>query len=156
MLEAVQGESTISRKTQEKLREAQNLLRDCIPDGDVGAIFERALTLLLTELRRTRHALVNRPRVTSRTCSAARDVPAAVKRAVWERDSGQCAFTGAAGRCAERGFLEYHHAVPFADGGATSADNLELRCRAHNTYEAERWFGAPIEDLLRDAGASFT
>ena len=122
----------------------------------MSGIFERALTVLLTELRRTRHALVDRPRLTSRSSGAGRHIPAAVKRAVWERDSGQCAFTGAAGRCTERGFLEYHHVVPFADGGATSADNLELRCRAHNTYEAERWFGAPIEDLLRDASASFS
>lgn len=31
--------------------------------------------------------------------------------------------------------------VAFANGGATTADNLEARCRAHNAYEAERWFG---------------
>ena len=147
---------TVSRQTHEQLREAQNLLRHRIPGGDVGAIFERALTVLLTQLHRTRHALVDRPRLTSRSSGAGRHVPAAVKRAVWERDSGQCAFTGAAGRCAERGFLEYHHVVPFADGGATSADNLELRCRAHNTYEAARWFGAPMEDLLRDPGVGFS
>jgi 5-methylcytosine-specific restriction endonuclease McrA len=147
---------TVSRQTHEQLREAQNLLRHCIPDGDVGAIFERALTLLLTELHRTRHALVVRPRLTSGSSGAGRHVPAAVRRAVCERDNGQCAFTGATGRCTERGFLEYHHVVPFADGGATSADNMELRCRAHNAYEAERWFGAPMEDLLRDASASFS
>jgi hypothetical protein len=31
--------------------------------------------------------------------------------------------------------------VPFADGGATDASNLQLRCRAHNQYEAELIFG---------------
>jgi hypothetical protein len=31
--------------------------------------------------------------------------------------------------------------VPFADGGATSVENLQLRCRAHNAYEAAEWFG---------------
>jgi hypothetical protein len=30
----------------------------------------------------------------------------------------------------------------FADGGPTTADNLELRCPAHNAYEAELWSGA--------------
>ena len=40
----------------------------------------------------------------------------------------------------ETGLLEFHHVVPFADGGATTAENLSLRCRAHNGYEAERWF----------------
>jgi hypothetical protein len=26
--------------------------------------------------------------------------------------------------------------VPFAAGGATDAENIQLRCRAHNAYEA--------------------
>ena len=34
-----------------------------------------------------------------------------------------------------------HHVVPFAAGGETLVDNLELRCRAHNAYEAEEVFG---------------
>ena len=68
-------------------------------------------------------------------------MPAAVKREVWRRDEGRCAFVGAAGRCAERGFLELHHVVAFAEGGTTDVANLQLRCRAHNAYEAEQWFG---------------
>jgi 5-methylcytosine-specific restriction endonuclease McrA len=146
---------TISRETRQMLREAQDLLRHQIPDGDLATIFERALTLLLTELRRTRYGAVNRPRVTS-ACGTSRHVPASVKRAVWERDQGQCAFVGAVGRCTERGFLEYHHRVPYADGGATSAANIELRCRAHNAYEAELWFGrCEEEDRVRETRASF-
>lgn len=73
-----------------------------------------------------------------------------MKRAVWDRDGGRCAFVGAAGRCAERGFLEYHHVVPFVDGGETTVGNLELRCRAHNAHEVERWFGASEQDLVRE------
>ena len=46
--------------------------------------------------------------------------------------------------------------VPFADGGAADADNLELRCRAHNAFEAERWFGVSGEDVVRDARAGFS
>ena len=118
------------------LREAQDS-RHQIPDGDIAVIFERALTLLVAELRKSRHGAVNRPRETSH-CSTGRHVPASVKRAVWERDQGQCAFVGAVGRCTERGFLEYHHRVPYADGGATNLENLELRCRAHNAYEAKQ------------------
>jgi 5-methylcytosine-specific restriction endonuclease McrA len=67
-------------------------------------------------------------------------MPAAVKRAVFAPDAGRCAFVGAHGRCQERGFLEFHHVVPFAEGGVTDAENLQLRCRAHNVYEAKRWF----------------
>jgi len=79
-----------------------------------------------------------------------------VKRAVWERDQGRCAFVGAAGRCTEWGFLEYHHLVPHAGGGATTAGNLELRCRAHNAYEAARWFGASEDDLTREARGAYS
>lgn len=120
---------TVSRETHDRLGEARDLLRHRIPDGDLAAIFDRALTVLLAELRKARHADVHHPRATS-ACGTGRHVPAAVKRAVWERDSGQCAFVGTAGRCTERGFLEYHHLVPYADGGPTTAANLELRCRA--------------------------
>jgi 5-methylcytosine-specific restriction endonuclease McrA len=70
-----------------------------------------------------------------------RHVPAAVRREVWARDDGRCAFVGASGRCPETGFLEFHHVVPFAAGGATNAENLELRCQAHNAHEADRYFG---------------
>jgi 5-methylcytosine-specific restriction endonuclease McrA len=146
---------TVSRETYDRLREARDLLRHRIPDGDIAAIFDRALAVLLAELRKARHGKVHRPRAAS-ACSTGRHVPAAVKRAVWERDKGQCAFLGTWGRCTERGFLEYHHRVPFADGGATTADNLELRCRAHNAYEAELWFGPDKEDLMRERQPAFS
>jgi hypothetical protein len=60
------------------------------------------------------------------------------------RDDGRCAFVGSRGRCNERGFLEFHHVVPFAAGGAADAQNIELRCRAHNNFEAQLFFGAAL------------
>ena len=146
---------TVSRETYDKLREAQDLLRHRVPNGDIAAVFDRALTALLTELHKAKHAAVERPRARCPGDGIGRHVPAAVKREVWERDGGQCAFVGTTGRCTERGFLEYHHVVPFADGGATTAPNLELRCRAHNAYEAEQWFGVGEGNLVREGRASF-
>jgi 5-methylcytosine-specific restriction endonuclease McrA len=129
-------------------------MRHRVHDSDVGTIVDRALTLLLAELQKTKYAAVSRPR-TQMADARGRYVPAAVKRAVWDRDGGQCAFVGAAGRCSERGFLEYHHVVPYADGGATNAANLELRCRAHNAYEAERWFGPLDPNIVRETPYPF-
>ena len=146
---------TVSGETHQKLREAQNLLRHSIPNGDVAAIFEHALTVLVNELRKTKYARVDQPRLPSPRASVGRHIPASVKRKVWQRDQGQCAFVGAVGRCSERGFLEYHSRLPFSDGGPTSFDNLELRCRAHNAYEAERWFGLREENLVREAKQVF-
>ena len=48
---------------------------------------------------------------------------------------------GAEGRCRETSFLEFHHVEPFAVGGDATSDNIELRCRAHNTHEARVYFG---------------
>ena len=132
---------TAPRETYEKLERARALLRHAIPNGDPAAIFDRALDALLTTIERKRLAATNRPRTTRQSPSHSRRIPAAVRREVWRRDGARCAFVGAEGRCAERGFLELHHVVPFAEGGAASAENIELRCRAHNQYEAEQHFG---------------
>jgi hypothetical protein len=133
---------TVSRETYDKLRRVQDLIRHQVPDGDPAVVFDRALTPLLHDLERRKLADVNHPRPARAAAPGSRHVPAAIRREVWKRDGGRCAFDGNAGRCAERGFLEFHHVVPFADGGPTTAANLQLRCRAHNAYEAEERFGA--------------
>ena len=132
---------TIGADTQEKLRTLQNLMRHSVPNGDISEIFDRALTLLLREIERQKLSRVDHPRSGGVANPGGRYVPAAEKRKVWARDQGQCAFVGAKGRCVERGFLEFHHVIPFAEGGETTAENLQLRCRAHNAYEAREHFG---------------
>jgi hypothetical protein len=132
---------TASRELHDKLRRAQDLLRHAVPDGDVAVVIDRALTMLVEELERRKLAAARRPRAPQSRLAESRYVPAAVKRTVWSRDEGRCTFVGVQGRCTERGFLEYHHLSPFAAGGETSADNLALRCRAHNQFEAEKFFG---------------
>jgi hypothetical protein len=73
--------------------------------------------------------------------AASRHIPNAVKRAVWYRDAGQCAFVARTGeRCTERTFLELHHIQPYAMDGPATVGNISLRCRRHNQYEAERAF----------------
>lgn len=132
---------TISRETHEDLRRAQDLLRHVVPTGDPAAIFSRALRLLVKQLERTRMSAVSHPRASRGVAPGSRRITAAVRRQVWARDEGRCAFVGSQGRCTERGFLEVHHLKPFAAGGASTVQNLELRCRAHNVYEAEKVFG---------------
>jgi hypothetical protein len=136
---------TVERETHDKLRRAQDLLRHTIPDGDPAAIFDKAITLLLEEISKAKHAAAARlgsPRPPAETAQTSRHIPAAVRRAVWQRDGGQCAFVGSLGRCTETGFLEFHHLVPYAAGGEATIANLELRCRAHNAYEAEQYYGS--------------
>jgi hypothetical protein len=73
---------------------------------------------------------------------ASRAIPAQLKRQVWARDQGRCGFIGEDDhRCNETRWLEYAHLHPWGKGGQHSLDNLGLRCRAHNAYEASRDYG---------------
>ena len=132
---------TIGQETHDTLERLRALLRHSVPDGDLATIVDRALTVLLRETERTKCASTSKPRASSETSSAGRHVPAAVRRTVWNRDGGRCAFVGLDGRCGESAFLEFHHVIAFASGGPATAENLELRCRAHNAYEAALEFG---------------
>ena len=65
-----------------------------------------------------------------------RGIPAAVKRAVWERDQGRCSYvdptTGR--RCSSRHLLQIDHIRPWARGGGDQLDNLRLLCHAHHRH----------------------
>jgi hypothetical protein len=158
---------TIGPGTHEKLQRLQALLRREIPNGDPAAIFDRALTLLLAQVENRKLGLTPKPRPRSsirpgtdtdiRTPPRlSRDLPRAVKREVWRRDGAQCAFVPSTGRrCTERHFLEFHHIEPYARQGPPTADNISLRCRRHNQYEAELVFGPrPSASVRANAGAS--
>ena len=132
---------TVGRDTHERLRKVQDLMRHVVPNGDVAVIFDRALRMLLRDLERRKLAQVDRVRKTGAMKTTGRHVPSFVRREVWARDGGQCAFVGEKGRCEERGFLEFHHVIPFAAGGEGTVENLQLRCRAYNAYEARECFG---------------
>jgi 5-methylcytosine-specific restriction endonuclease McrA len=81
-------------------------------------------------------------RVTGGGSPATRRVPAAVRRAVYERDEGRCRFVDAQGRrCTAREGLEFHHRRPFGHGGDHTVENLALACKAHNRYLAEVDYG---------------
>ena len=141
---------TLSADAHAKLRRAQNLMRHTDPTGDLAIVIDRALKLLVDDLERHRMAHVKKPRELASVGTSKREysryVPAAVRRAVWTRDEGRCAFVGNRGRCCETGALELHHVEPFSFGGPTTTANLELRCRAHNQYE-----GALLFDWGRNA-----
>jgi hypothetical protein len=142
--------------TCEKLKLAQDLLRHAVPTGDMADVFDRALTALLENLAKQKFGATAHPKTalgdaTAQTSASpgtgSRHIPADVRRKVWLRDLGRCSFTSTVGRrCGTRGFLEFHHVQPFAAGGPATPDNIQLRCRAHNDYEAELYFGPRSND----------
>jgi hypothetical protein len=133
---------TASAEMHEKLRLAQDLLGHAIPGGDLAQVFDRALTLLLEDLQRKKFAATNRPRASRGQSEESRNIPAAVRRAVWARDAGRCAFVSSGGRrCGERRFVQFHHVQPYGARGKPTIGNIQLRCGAHNRYEAELFYG---------------
>jgi hypothetical protein len=151
---------TASAETCAKLRRAQDLLRHAVPTGDTATVVDRALTLLIEDLERKKFAITDRPRSSRGTTGSARKPPAHVRRAVSRRDVGRCAFVGTNGRrCETRAFLEFHHVIPYAMGGEATVENIQLRCRAHNGYEAGLFYGQGEHrdggDSVREGPASY-
>jgi predicted restriction endonuclease len=136
---------TASAELHDKLERLRALMRPSVPDGDLGAIIEQAVTEKLQRLEARRFARTQAPRKTlsqSETSPTARQIPAAVKRAVYERDGGRCRYEDEQGRrCTARQGLEFHHRRPFGHGGDHSVANIALACRCHNGYLAEVDYG---------------
>jgi len=135
---------TVGKDTHDKLRRLQALLRREIPNGDPGAIFDRAVTLLLEKVEKEKIGAAKKPRPIrpGTDKSRSRHTPNESKRVAWRRDGGQCGFMAPNGqRCTELAFIEFHHVQAYALGGPSTPDNIGLRCRRHNQYEAERVFG---------------
>ncbi|HUH01096.1 MAG TPA: HNH endonuclease, partial [Kofleriaceae bacterium] len=114
-----------------------------VPGGDLATLIEIAVTEKRAASEKRRYARAQRPRENPVAADpASRHIPAAVRRAVRERDGDRCTFVGENGRrCTERGGLEFHHDDPFGKGGAHSIGNVRLVCRAHNVHLAERDYG---------------
>ena len=147
---------TASAELRDKLERLTALMRSSVPDGDLGAIIERAVTEKLERLEARRFAKTHAPRKglsDSDTSPSSRHIPAAVRRIVHERDGGRCRYVDAQGRrCTARGFLEFHHRHPFGHGGDHSPDGLSLLCRTHNRYLAEIDYGRQPMAKSRRAG----
>lgn len=157
----------LGQEAFEQLEAARQLLGG-VPGGALVELLQQAIALLHADLRKRRCAATDRPRTavdargevvalrgagsgkdaaprrvgTSRPTRSARRIPAAVRRAVWERDGGRCTYVSPDGhRCEEREQLELDHVLPVARGGHATVENLRLLCRAHNRQAAEREFG---------------
>ena len=111
---------TASAGLRDKLERLQALLRSSVPGADLAAVIEDAVTEKLERLEARRFGLTKAPRKNlsqTGTKPASRHIPAAVRRAVHERDGGRCRFVDEQGRrCTARHDLEYHHRHPFGHG----------------------------------------
>lgn len=125
-----------------KLERLRSLRRHKFPKGRLEDLLEEAIDTLLAKLDPGR-PVENRAGVRRPDSPAGRWIPNAVKREVWKRDGGRCAYLAPDGRrCESRDFLEYDHIQPWALGGRSDrADNVRLLCRPHNQRLGRRRFG---------------
>jgi hypothetical protein len=151
---------TASSALREKLVRLQALMRSQVPDGDLGAVNEAAVTEKLERLEARRFGATARPRKdlsTTDTSPSSRRIPAAVRRAVHERDGGRCRYVDASGRrCGERHHLQYHHVHPFGLGGDHRPDNVRLMCAQHNAYLAAHDYGREATTRFRRSRGAAT
>jgi 5-methylcytosine-specific restriction endonuclease McrA len=118
-----------------------------LPGGDLAEVLREAVRCAIERHGKRRGAVKpKRERKPAerkaRPASAREPIPAAVKRAVWERDGGRCTYVSADGRrCESRWRLEYDHIEPAARGGPSTVENTRLRCNGHNLLHAEKTFG---------------
>ena len=151
--------SSASRANSEEVREAQELLRHRVPDGDLAKILRTALRLLVTEVKKTRFAVGRKPRGTAEESveTDSRHIPDPIKRAVYQRDGGQCTFTDERGkRCEEKGGLEFDHLQGFARTHRHETRLLRLLCHAHNQHAAEQMYGRELMKAARRRTCSGT
>jgi 5-methylcytosine-specific restriction endonuclease McrA len=142
--EAYAVQFTRGREDDELFRYLQSLLGHQVRRGDIAAVYARAVKELITRMERVRFGACAKPRSGKHNRSNdPRRIPAEVKRAVWQRDGGQCTFVSESGhRCEARGDVEFDHVIEVARGGQATEAELRLRCRGHNQLTAERAFGA--------------
>ncbi|HEY8231881.1 MAG TPA: hypothetical protein VIJ10_04390 [Vicinamibacteria bacterium] len=144
---------TASGELREKLERLQALMRSSVPDGDLARIIDIAVSEKLQRVEAKRFGKTKAPRKElgeTDTNPSSRHIPAAVRRLVYEKDAGRCAYRDTYGRrCAKRHELEFHHKNPFALGGDHSPANLTLMCRAHNTLLAEQDYGKEVMARFR-------
>jgi hypothetical protein len=141
---------TVSAEFIDELEQVRVALSHKCPDGNFEQVVREAFKLVL-ERDRKRKALTDRPRPHPQSetpgdseAPGANDryVPAAVKRAVWERDQARCTWPmGDGKRCAATHLLEFDHDLELALGGKSTIGNIRLLCKSHNLMKAEQRLG---------------
>jgi hypothetical protein len=148
---------TASSELHDKIKRLQAFMRSSGNDNDLASVIEAAVTEKLDKLEAKRYGTTKSPRKgleETDTSAPSRYIPAAVKRAVYSRDQGRCRYQDETGRrCTETDRLEFHHVQPYGRGSDHNPANIELRCRAHNLYEAELDYGKEVMDAYRRSGS---
>ena len=147
---------TVPRRLIQKLAAARAALSHSHPNASDADVFEVGLDLIVRRhaKRRGIGAKPRKPAPKTAPLAAApppakrsRHVPAAVWRAVWERDQGSCAWAlEGGGVCGSTRQVELDHVDGWALGGETTVEKCRLLCRPHQLEHARRLYGDEVMD----------
>ncbi len=141
--------ATIDQSFKDDLETLSMLLSHTVRRGDVAAVLHEAIRCGI-EKHGKRKGAVRPKRTVAPKASPPKDpfaIPAEVRRQVWERDGGRCAWVGPDGRrCNCRWQLEVDHVRPPSLGGTSTLKDLRLACKSHNLFHAEQVYG---RDFMR-------
>ena len=142
---------TVDAAFMAELDELKALLSHKVANGHLGTVLREAVRCAIEKHGKRKGAVEPARKVSKKGRAphsspeggrARAPIPADVKREVYKRDEGRCAYVAPDGRrCGSKWRLELHHIVEAALGGPSTVDNLSLRCRSHNVFHAEATFG---------------
>ena len=136
----------MSQETHDKLRHAQALLGHRIPNGNLTEVLDRVLSLAIEQLEKNKFAATTQPRSSQRRPNNPRTI---LPRPGVPCGSGIMAGARSSamlGIAASRATASSSTTSSHWRGGQATVENLRLRCRAHNQYEASATFGAGVHD----------
>ncbi|ABS25540.1 HNH endonuclease [Anaeromyxobacter sp. Fw109-5] len=154
---------TIDASCKEDLETLTALLSHKIPDGDLAAVLREAIRCAIDKHGKRKGAIAPErqrkadgdPRPSAERAAPTGTIPAIVRREVWKRDGGRCAWVAPDGRrCDSRWQLELDHIHPQALGGPSTVENLRVACKSHNLLHAEQTYGREHMDRFRRESVS--
>ncbi|MGK5087198.1 HNH endonuclease signature motif containing protein [Bdellovibrionota bacterium FG-2] len=150
----------VSIELMKKLEKLKGLLAHSHPNPSLAQLFEFLADRTLEQIdpdqkneRRKRRqesreskelkAAQATPAPESVANSNPRQIPAAIRAEVWERDGGKCTFVSpqTGKKCESTHGLEYDHKIPVVLGGGSEVSNLRILCSHHNAWEAIQKIG---------------
>jgi len=144
---------TIDAALKRDLDQLTELLSHKVPNGDLATVLREAVRCAIERHgkrkgavepnhERKRKSPADRATAIGKPAKVRQPVSAEVRRQVWRRDEGCCAWIGPDGRrCGSKWMLELDHIHPAALGGPSTLENLRVLCEPHNKLHGEQTFG---------------
>ncbi len=133
---------TIDGACRDDLETLAAMLSHKFPRKDLAGVLHEAIRCGIEKQGKRRGAVKPPRKVKARSIKDPTFVSAELRRQVWERYQGRCAWVGPDGkRCDSRWQVEVDHVDAVARGGQATIDRLRLLCRGHNLLHAAEVYG---------------